>query len=137
MKIHVSRVSTDGAKESASLDPKFLDMGRFDISIEEPVSINALITKAATELVVQPEISCTLSMTCAKCLEVFHKKITAKPILSYKVGPTDVVDITDDVRQEIILHYPMIPICSASCKGLCPECGQNLNVKSCNHQKQE
>jgi uncharacterized protein len=50
------------------------------------------------------------------------------------VAPTDVVDITDDIRQEIILAYPMIPICQQNCKGLCPVCGQNLNQEILPHK---
>ena len=45
----------------------------------------------------------------------------------------DVVDITDDVRQEIMLAYPMIPVCRPDCKGLCSVCGQNLNAGPCQH----
>lgn len=41
------------------------------------------------------------------------------------------VDITELVRQEMILHFPTIPVCSKSCKGLCPVCGADLNDTSC------
>jgi uncharacterized protein len=35
------------------------------------------------------------------------------------------------VREEIILSIPMKAVCSETCKGLCPECGQNLNEGQC------
>jgi uncharacterized protein len=41
------------------------------------------------------------------------------------------IDISEFVRQEIILHFPTIPVCSNSCKGLCPSCGADLNDTSC------
>lgn len=41
------------------------------------------------------------------------------------------IDISEVVRQEIILHFPTIPVCSKSCKGLCPSCGVDLNDTSC------
>ncbi|MBA4337126.1 hypothetical protein C0416_05155 [bacterium] len=41
------------------------------------------------------------------------------------------IDISEFVRQEIILHFPTIPVCSRSCKGLCPSCGADLNDTSC------
>jgi len=37
------------------------------------------------------------------------------------------IDLTDMIRQEIILHYSMIPVCSQRCKGLCQGCKINLN----------
>ncbi len=41
------------------------------------------------------------------------------------------IDLNEMVRQEIILHFPLIPVCSRSCKGLCPVCGQDLNKVKC------
>lgn len=41
------------------------------------------------------------------------------------------IDLTPIVREEGILALPIQPLCSATCKGLCPECGQNLNEGTC------
>ncbi len=41
------------------------------------------------------------------------------------------IDIGEFLRQEIILHFPLIPVCSKSCKGLCPVCGKDRNKKDC------
>jgi uncharacterized protein len=43
------------------------------------------------------------------------------------------ISILEMVRQEILLHFPPIPVCSESCKGLCDQCGINLNYKACEH----
>lgn len=42
-----------------------------------------------------------------------------------------IIDLSEMVRQEIILHFPLIPVCSKGCKGLCTVCGQDLNKKKC------
>jgi len=42
-----------------------------------------------------------------------------------------VADLTDMVRQELLLALPMKPLCSEECKGLCPRCGVNLNIETC------
>jgi uncharacterized protein len=42
------------------------------------------------------------------------------------------VDITPDIRDELILALPMKILCREDCKGLCPRCGADLNVESCN-----
>jgi len=47
------------------------------------------------------------------------------------------IDISEFIRQEIILHFPTIPVCSSSCKGLCPICGADLNDSSCSCGKLE
>src|SRR5207253_956869 len=41
------------------------------------------------------------------------------------------VDLDDLVRQEVILAVPFSPQCRADCQGLCPQCGQDLNVGTC------
>jgi uncharacterized protein len=42
------------------------------------------------------------------------------------------IDLNPDIREEIILVYPIKPLCSIDCKGLCPKCGKNLNEGKCN-----
>lgn len=43
------------------------------------------------------------------------------------------IELSEMVRQEIILHFPLIPVCSRSCKGLCPVCGKDRNKVKCKH----
>ena len=134
MKIYVNRVPVEGMHEETTYDPNALNVERFDVRLEEPINLSSFIMKAARELVVQAEIRGRIGFSCARCLQEFERPLHAAATLSYEVGPTDVVDITDDVRQEIMLAYPMIPICQEGCKGLCPVCGQNLNVAACPHK---
>lgn len=41
------------------------------------------------------------------------------------------IDITDPVREAIILSLPMNPLCREDCRGLCAGCGADLNVEAC------
>ena len=43
----------------------------------------------------------------------------------------DEVDISEDIRSELLLELPMFVLCSDDCAGLCPDCGCNLNDSSC------
>jgi len=133
MKIHVNRVPETGVSNRASYDPSTMDMERPDIHLREPFDVEAFMALAEKELVVRAGIHCPLVMTCARCLEEFPSTIRSDAVFSYTVQPTDVVDITEDLRQEIILAYPMVPLCRPECKGLCRSCGQNLNTASCSH----
>ena len=47
------------------------------------------------------------------------------------------IDLTDLVRESLILDYPRYLKCSEDCKGLCPVCGCNLNEKDCGCLRQE
>lgn len=135
MKIQVNRVPEEGLHCHESYDPAPLDMERPDVRLPEPFKVDADVALADRELVVNADIRARLFMTCGRCLDEFHKVVELDAIFNYAVAPTDTVDITDDVRQEIILAYPMIPVCRPDCKGLCRQCGHNLNRGLCEHQQ--
>lgn len=134
MKIHVNKIPSEGLQERISYNPEILDVDRVDVHPKNPFEVTASINVVDSQLVVQAKISCCLQMICGRCLEEFTQTVSPKVLFSYTVGPTDVVDITDDVRQELVLTYPIIPICREDCKGLCQSCGQNLNQVTCEHQ---
>lgn len=49
--------------------------------------------------------------------------------LSFYQG--DAVDLSPLIREQIILALPTRPLCQEACKGLCPQCGANLNTQTC------
>ena len=133
MKIVVNRVPAEGMTEQFAYDPAALDLTRFDLRHQDPIAVSAFIVRTEGDLVVRAQISGRIELTCARCLTPFERPLSTSMILTFDVQPTDVIDITDDVRQEVILAYPMIPVCRDDCKGLCPVCGQNLNNQACEH----
>jgi uncharacterized metal-binding protein YceD (DUF177 family) len=38
------------------------------------------------------------------------------------------LDLTEAVRQALVVEQPMAPLCRPDCAGLCPECGADLNA---------
>jgi uncharacterized protein len=48
------------------------------------------------------------------------------------IGDDAVLDLTPLIREEIIINTPLAPLCKPDCAGLCPQCGQNLNLARCN-----
>ena len=50
--------------------------------------------------------------------------------ISYYQG--DFIDLAPIICEQIILQIPIKVLCSEECKGLCPQCGANLNTSSCN-----
>jgi uncharacterized protein len=89
-----------------------------------------------------------ISTNCEKCLsqyvvemkienaerEFLSNKISAKddPNENFQIDINDMtIDLYEMIRQEIILHFPLISVCSKSCKGLCTVCGKNRNKTVC------
>jgi len=48
-----------------------------------------------------------------------------------------ILDLTEVLRQNLLLALPSHPLCRENCAGICPECGQNLNEKACNCMPRE
>lgn len=65
----------------------------------------------------------------AKAGETDPAEATVPAVLSD--GKTEYVDLTESVREAIILAFPSFPLCDEGCKGLCPVCGTNLNTGVC------
>ena len=43
----------------------------------------------------------------------------------------DYIDLSDIIREQVILQIPMKHLCKKDCAGLCQRCGQNLNDGKC------
>jgi len=51
---------------------------------------------------------------------------------AYAVAPDATeVDVTPAVREELVLAAPRFVECREDCKGLCPQCGKDLNAGPC------
>jgi len=48
-----------------------------------------------------------------------------------------VVDVSGLVREAVVLALPPQVVCSPECRGLCPQCGRNLNNATCECAAQE
>ena len=42
------------------------------------------------------------------------------------------LNMDDYIWSQVVISLPMKILCSNNCKGLCPQCGIDLNTQSCN-----
>jgi len=88
------------------------------------------------ELLVKGVISVDLELECSRCASFFSTMVADSSFLrAYELsGDTERVDITEDIREDILLLIPRFALCSDQCKGLCPQCGKNLEKDPCDCQ---
>ena len=87
---------------------------------------------AGADLVVTGSASVPLATVCARCLDDIRVPISVKDLCFHFEKVRDLeVDLTEDVREELLLAVPSCFYCSPDCKGICPVCGTNLNHASC------
>lgn len=53
----------------------------------------------------------------------------ADQLVSYFNG--EKINPAPEIREALMLELPMLPLCKEDCKGLCPQCGTNLNEQEC------
>lgn len=87
---------------------------------------------AGADLIVTGRASVPFATVCARCLDDIRVTIAVKDLCLHFEKVRDLeVDLTDDVREELLLAVPSCFYCSPDCKGVCPMCGTNLNHASC------
>ena len=87
---------------------------------------------AGADLIVTGKASVPLATVCARCLDDIRVTIAVKDLCFHFEKVRDLeVDLTDNVREELLLAVPSCFYCSPDCKGICPMCGANLNHASC------
>ncbi|MBN2289317.1 MAG: DUF177 domain-containing protein [Candidatus Glassbacteria bacterium] len=64
-------------------------------------------------------------------LDLTEKEVEQEGIFPLEAGQK-IIDLTDLVRESVVLEYPRFLKCTEQCKGLCPVCGCDLNEKVCN-----
>lgn len=135
MKIYVDRIPEDGLELETTYAPSLLEIGRPDLHVAGPLRLHGRATREAKELFVSAEIDYHLTLSCARCLADIDTRASKSLFLHYDTTRQQVVNITDDVRQEIVLEYPLTALCRPDCLGLCPTCGVNWNDETCAHRR--
>jgi uncharacterized protein len=67
---------------------------------------------------------------CCRCLVRTRSSYSAMIDVALE-EPRDPIDALEEVRQTLVLSVPTQPYCRPDCRGLCPQCGADLNVKPC------
>ena len=130
MKINVNEIPKAGMGFKESLEPVSLDIDTEQIKLSGPVDVKAEVTKDIKNVYVDVSIQGVMRITCSRCLADSDRVISKDFHLCYELSES-IIDLTGDIRQEIILDYPIKVLCKDDCKGLCPHCGQNLNEMVC------
>ena len=129
--------------------------GRFeDFRVIRPVTLTAKIYKDRDRFRLVGAVQTVLELACSRCLEPFELPVDAEFDIRYlpqsentgeerEVEDDDLavafyrdeaIDLGQLLEEQFYLALPMKPLCRDECKGLCPNCGVNLNVETCDCQ---
>ena len=159
MRVAVSSLSDHPVVLEAEERPEELDLRAEGVEFRDPVKVRVKITRMQEEVLAQGEAHTVAHTQCGRCLEDVEVELSGQFEALYvadtgayaaRAGRRDfewadqrvnfysegTVDLSDEIRQCIVLALPMKPLCRPDCAGLCPSCGKNLNEGPCNCKSQ-
>ena len=134
-------------KEYEALVPSEpLDLTYEEAEFIKPLSCRVgFFRQGGDNIYVTADIDTTILVECRRCINPFEMDITTTLDLLFSMGNEssepdadggryydgETLDISEDVRRALVLEMPTWSLCSETCKGLCPECGTDLNTTEC------
>ncbi len=155
VRVNVSELlaDRDGVRVLAFAEP--LSAPSEDVAFAEPVAGEIRLTGTAGGVSLRGRVQAVATCTCGACLRRFQlplsvnvaeefgprgteseakdpgeRELTAGDFL-VPVEQGDTIDVTEVVRQHVLLALPLAPRCRDGCPGLCPRCGADLNNGPC------
>jgi len=132
VKIEIRQIPPEGLSLREEFTPEKLDLQTETITFKTPLKVEALARLAGDTVIVHLDIKGMMNALCSRCLVDFNIEINQGLDLNFPVDKsTRFIDLDADIREEIIVDYPIKALCRSTCKGLCAKCGKNLNEGGC------
>jgi uncharacterized protein len=162
--LHLIEIPLEGLSLSCDVQVDDLALGPEDVRIPGGLALSLNAVKAGAVVHVTGTLSGTARRQCVRCLKEYDDALWI-PVVGEYHSDTDLKgkpagresseksgEETDDdvyvytgeeielggmLREHVILSAPMQPLCREDCRGLCPVCGQDLNVLRCDCREEQ
>jgi len=145
-------------EEKASLIAYLKGLSKIDFDFETPLQSEAKILKAGRSVFIKGSVQTALRLQCVRCLKEFSYplfstyELTLHPLKEGPMGEEKELiqkemessffeggelRLSEIACEQIFLEIPYQPLCDENCKGLCPICGKDLNISSCECVKED
>lgn len=142
-----------GATRHYEINNQALGQVDNEVVVTAPLTGQVKLLRTGSDILVTGTLETEIEKSCGRCLEPFSARISLEleeqfyPAIDINTGvplpqPSDVdeanlidsqhtLDLSEVVRQAILLESDTVLYCTEDCRGICPHCGQNLNTGSC------
>jgi uncharacterized protein len=159
MKIKINEIPPEGRSLSLPFEPSWMRAALAGVDAEaadRPSGAEVEVHKIADNVQVHGRIYGSIGVPCARCLARALVDLSGPIRMTYtrdeEMAEAELESIDDDVdfsvydgeeidlgelfREQILLAIPMTPLCREECKGLCSQCGKDLNEGPCDCDRQ-
>ena len=123
-----------------------------DVHVVSPITGHVRMRRVNQGLLVDGGVDLTVELECTRCLSEFEQPmhvtfeeryyptvdvVTGLPLPAieeddvFSIDGHHLIDLTEAVRQQLLLDIPMVTLCKENCAGLCSQCGKDLNLGPC------
>ncbi|MBM4142088.1 MAG: hypothetical protein FJ225_00625 [Lentisphaerae bacterium] len=133
MRIDAGRLPRGGLAVRGTEEPAALDLREDAAQPDGPLRYDLTVCLVGREMVVRGRVGARVRFRCGRCGEMFAYEAEEPAFVFTQElsNPGASVDLTPAMREAILLAFPSHPVCRAQCRGLCPQCGANLNAGRC------
>jgi uncharacterized protein len=131
-----------------------------EVELPTPIQVRGWLTKVTEQVYFQGTLQGTLAAQCSRCVDTIYSNFTAQmrvvylpPSTRLQIEGEEGVDAEDEldlymhdgvlldlrppVHDNVLLAFPVQPLCRPDCAGLCQVCGGNRNEVPCTCQEAE
>ena len=127
-----------------------------EVRFDGPVVVSGRVQRIAGLVEVEGEVRVEARMACGRCLEDLSLPLDARFCLTFsrelpeivdeedgaevelsaeEMGlipfSGDEIDLREAIQEQVVMALPLRPLCRTECRGLCPQCGADLNRETC------
>ncbi|MBM4338538.1 MAG: DUF177 domain-containing protein [Deltaproteobacteria bacterium] len=145
-------------EEPETLSGYLEELSEHQFEFDSPLESEANIRKIGGSVFIKGGVQTVLRMHCVRCLkEISHpfssgfemvlqpfkgSSLAEETELSSKELESNFfeggeIHLSEIACEQVFLEVPIQPLCQEECKGLCPKCGKDLNISSCDCIKEE
>ncbi|MFB3884368.1 MAG: DUF177 domain-containing protein [Thermodesulfobacteriota bacterium] len=145
-------------EDKASLSVYLKNFSQIDFDFETPLLSEAKVWRRDRSVLIKGKVETNLRLQCVRCLKEFSYplssafELTLYPLKESSFPEEAELDagemessffeggeihLSEIACEQIFLEVPYQPFCRQDCKGLCPVCGKDLNLSSCDCVKEE
>lgn len=147
MRLKVSDIPDDGLQQEREVPVVINDSARPDVA-----RVFLKIFKTGEKVFIEGSFTISVTLKCSRCLKEFSSPLDVTFRDEYNpagelehedeqqltgteldVGfySNDEIDISELIKEQVLLAVPMKPLCKSDCQGICSQCGRDLNEGAC------
>ena len=159
--LHTEQIKNNELLREFEVDPLILPIiaemiKSRECEFREPLTISVKAFKVRELYQVEGYFQTRIRIECSRCLKDFDTPLASDFALTYTKEVPGLMDVLDEkeielklgeigllhfrgeeinlqqgIQEQVVMAFPLQPLCDENCKGLCPNCGSDLNQGDC------